>query len=43
MDSVVITITLIGAAAMTIVSIVAVAKGQFEQPIPIKVEDDSRR
>lgn len=41
MDSIVMTITLVGAALMTFAAAVAVAKGQFEQPIPIRVEEES--
>jgi hypothetical protein len=43
MDSLVMTITLIGAAIMTLATAVAVVKGQFEQPIPIRVEEESHR
>jgi hypothetical protein len=37
------TITLIGAAVMTLAAVAAVAAGQFEQPIPIKVEEDQNQ
>lgn len=43
MDSIVMTITLVGASLMTLATAVAVAKGKFEQPIPIRVEDESNR
>jgi hypothetical protein len=42
MDSLVITLTALYAGVMTLAAVAAVAAGQFAQPIPIKVEEDSQ-